>query len=240
MPDNDSLIELPVAKAFATICDLGIKQDSIIKRDPPYPDIYCADSKNNPLSFELVELIDNDFARNFNSQSKIVDASHDYLSKLKPDIKRSFVKKFHNADISFSFYEKATIIKILNSLEETFNLLIETTISEGSIEIAKPSLKQLFEDITVIRGGFNGPLFHVAVGGFVGNPVVERIKSKFKKTYEEDSPIHLLAFINHNPMFSENDWLPKAKKYVNTEKNSSQFEKIWFFDFHPKRIIWSG
>jgi hypothetical protein len=61
MSDNaaiQSKTELNVFRAFAKLQRLPIEMESIEKREPPEPDIRCNLKDNGPITFEMVEILD--------------------------------------------------------------------------------------------------------------------------------------------------------------------------------------
>ena len=81
----------------------------------------------------------------------------------------------------------------------------------------------------------------VCVGAVsIGDPTLAAIEIKLSKVYRTNFPIHLLAFIDLNPMSPDHIWLPNAVEYVERNIKQSQFEQIWIFDFHKNKIKYSS
>lgn len=90
--------------------------------------------------------------------------------------------------------------------------------------------------ISISRGRFNGPLFDSVAAGSIGDPTVSAIRSKFGKRYESEHPLHLMGYIDLNPMFPEDIWLPSVEDFVKASIQKCQFEKFWIFDFQKNEI----
>ena len=89
--------------------------------------------------------------------------------------------------------------------------------------------------ITISRG-VNGPIFDDVPVSTIGDPSATEIKTKFSKQYSTNHPLHLLAFIDLNPMLPDHIWLPNVLEYTERNIKQSQFEKVWIFDFQKKKI----
>lgn len=232
---------MAIAESFFEICDLPFQVLSFEKRDPPYPDILCFGTKSEKISFELVELIDQGYAKKFETQFKLRNAIDEFLFKDGLEYKKNIHNNYSNATISFDFSDEASIREKINSFQYLFALLDSQQKNfTGKIDISDNAVKKICKALEISRGRYNGPIFNIDVYGSFGNPVTKTIKSKFKKTYKKDCPIHLLAYITHSPMFPEDHWLPQAKEFIEYNKELNPFEKIWFFHFYGKRIVWSG
>ena len=85
MADRHKKREITIFEAFAKICDLPIRLDTIKKKNPPKPDIQCEVSGKGLLAFELVELIDRNFANMFGKQIDTKKELSEYHSKLPND-----------------------------------------------------------------------------------------------------------------------------------------------------------
>lgn len=204
---------------------------------PPFPDIFCIDNNDNPISIELVQIIEQNFARKFGSQIKTKKEIDAFYSSLSRDEKELIRGRLYNAFIAFEFNDEATLRQRKKMLPELFNVLKNITTSfEGELKLSDPTFRNICEILTISRGRFTGPLFDINLGGFVEDPVIKSIEGKLKKTYQKDSPMHLLAYIDLNPMFPQDIWLPKIRDYLKNNKFINQFDKIWIFDLHEKEI----
>jgi len=80
----------------------------------------------------------------------------------------------------------------------------------------------------------------VCVGAVsIGDPSLAAIEMKLSKVYRTNFPIHLLAFIDLNPMLPDRIWLSNASDYIRNNIELSQFSKVWIFDFHKEEIKYS-
>ena len=61
--------ELSAFRQFIERAGLEFDASSAVNRDPPEPDILCADKRRTPHAFELVELCDPDVAEHYGQRS---------------------------------------------------------------------------------------------------------------------------------------------------------------------------
>ena len=108
MTEKNEIHELNVFKAFAKACELRISLKTIIKKYPPKPDIQCDVIGIGSLAFELVRIMDQEFANLCKKNKETVTGLHTYLSNL-PNIKKEiFNKLYSNALISINFLNACT------------------------------------------------------------------------------------------------------------------------------------
>lgn len=237
MADRHEKREITIFQTFAKICDLSIKPNSVEKKNPPKPDIQCEVWENGLLPFELVEIIDRNFA---NMSGKQVDTKTElsrYHSNLPPEKKVRFDRIYSNALIFPRFQNRCT----LRQREKLFPVIIEHLLTldkkfKGDTFENTTEYGDKLSGISISRGRFSGPLFDLVAGGSIGDPTVSAIRSKFGKTYKSDHPVHLLGYIDLNPMFPEDIWLPSVEEFVKASINKCQFEKVWIFDFQKSEI----
>jgi len=229
MAERNETHELNTFKAFAKASGLPIRLDTIIKKNPPKPDIQCDVIGIGFLAFELVRIMDQKFANLCKKNKKTITELHTYLSDLSNVKKEIFNKLYSNALISINFLNACTfrqrkrifpeIIDHLLTLDEQFK---GTTFVDG---------KNLdLKDIRITRNRVANLRFRIDHADFFSDPIITALKSKFGKKYKTKYPIHLLAYIDITPMIPENIWLPSAEKLIQTSLQNSQFKKVWIFD----------
>jgi len=82
MNDRQERTEITIFKAFAKACSLQIKLESVKKMAPPKPDIQCEAVGTKIMAFELVEIIDRNFANLFGKQYNTKKKLSEYYSNL--------------------------------------------------------------------------------------------------------------------------------------------------------------
>jgi hypothetical protein len=88
--------ELSVFREFVTASSLSIISESIEKRDPPEPDIFCTLTDGNTLAVELVEIIDR-------SMMKRTSDKFELENELKRAYDASPVDRLDDAGVTIAF-----------------------------------------------------------------------------------------------------------------------------------------
>ncbi len=231
MVDRHKKREISVFQAFAQICDLSIERDSIVKMDPPKPDIQCKMKGGKQLAFELVEVIGPGVANSYKKQAETKKELIEFHTKLPHDKKIIFEAKFSNAMIFPKFKNDCT----LRQRKKLFPIIIDHLLTlddqfEGDTFKNTPKYGNKLSLINVKRCQFDRFIFDLPPGGSFGDTATSAIDSKFQKSYESDHSIHLLAYIELNPMPPKDIWISSVKEYVKGSIIGCQFQKVWIFD----------
>ena len=231
MADRHKKREISVFEAFANICDLTIELDSIEKMNPPKPDIQCKIKGGEQFAFELVEVISPRVANSYRKQAKTKKKLIEFHTKLPTEKKIRFETQFSNAMIFPKFKNNCT----LRQREKLFPIIIDHLLTldaqfEGDTFKSTPKYGNNLSFINVKRCRFERPIFDLPPGGLFGDTVTSAIDSKFQKRYESEHSIHLLAYIELNPMPPKDIWISSVKEYVKGSMSGCQFQKVWIFD----------
>lgn len=240
MRDSQAKDEVKVFLAFAEVAAPRVDLTTVQKRPEPEPDILCDDSIEGPRAFELVELLDKNYAWRNRGHRKTELALDAYFENLPADKKAAFEKRFTNAFLSFPYVNGLTEYqrkKIIPRVFEKLMVLPEGFTGCGLVD--DPDFAEVLESIRVYRAEFQAPIFHVPSGGSIGDPTVSRIDCKFKMDYEATCPIELLAHINDNPMFPDEVWRGNLEKYLASQPRPLPFKGVWVFDLRSKRVKFS-
>ncbi len=98
------------------------------------------------------------------------------------------------------------------------------------------SLKGILKGVHITRGDFTGPIFDPESFGAVGDPTKREIGEKFRKRYQTQHPVELLAYIDIHPMFPDDIWVPSVSEFVKKNLNESVFRKTWVYDVHNRSV----
>lgn len=237
MTDRQEKREIIIFKAFAKCCGLPIRIGSIKKMSPPKPDIQCEVEGTGFLSFELVEIIDQNFANMVGKQIDTKKQLNEFYGNFPEDQRERFANLYHNALIFPRFRNTCTLRQRKQLFPRIFDHLksLDPNFQGDTLEY-DTDLKDKLTGISISRGQLNGPIFDCVPGGWIGEPTKKIIKGKFGKTYQTDFPLHLLSYIDLNPMFPDETWLDDLKDFIQAFLKSSQFEKIWIFDVHKNNV----
>ena len=243
MNDKQVSAELVTFRRFAEACPIAIRDDSIVKRDPPEPDIACqfADS-GEEVAFELVQIIDKDLARMTSTQFRDADSLRAAYRSASGELRRGLDERLGNALAYVAFVRglssrerQAAIPAILQEL---------ATLQLGYTGDWRPGTgTPLFgkvRGIRVSRGDFRGPAFDVEAAGAIGDPTVERVRAKWQKSYRTPRPIELLGYYELQPLLPEQLWLPQLKSFIEASWTTGPFRRVWLFDVGTSSISYSA
>lgn len=234
--------EVRVFKKFAKVCPYPIDFDSIEKREPPEPDIFCKFRDGSPIAFEMSECIDEGIARSIFDPLDLKRALDTELEKLPNKKKQRIKTNFSDAVISVAFGKGISKDKKRSSIKTIFDYLLTLkNRADGEFDLKlQPSLKGIIRRISIKRG-FDSLSFDIEPEAiWFSNPVVERIKTKFfDKTYKPKcNRIELLCYYELQPELPKNRWVPAVENFVKSNLKSSMFERIWIYSFIQDKIIY--
>ena len=238
MIERNEKEEVEIFKAFANACELPFRLDSIKKTYPPNPDIQCEVSGTGLLAFELVQIMDQNYANLLKKNRDTRERLDEHLYNLPNKKKVCFDQLYSNATISLDFQNNCTFCQREKLLQKTIDHLLtlnEKFEGNTSVNISKNKDKDLLI-IKISRNHFNRIRFRVNFASFFTDLTIPTISSKLKKTYKSEYPIHLLVHFNLTPMVPEDIRLSSVKDFFKNNKQKFQFEKIWIFDFQNKEI----
>jgi len=212
---------------FAKICPLEII--SFESKDPPEPDILCQLNDGSSLAFELVEAVDNKIPHKdqLTEKSEVLWKEY-YNSKLSREERKRFDAVFSGCSLSLSLTNHATEKVIEKAIPLLFKRYKNRCRDQlGLIHYEQDGLPEGCERIR-IEPQEAKPTFRCSRASHISSDfIIECLKSKFGKTYETNHSIHLLVYNDHHPFFLIQS---EINIYIEQNIDSSQFERIWFFD----------
>lgn len=225
-----------VFERFATAAGL-LPGGTFDSRPTPEPDILYESNSGSLGAFELVEILDRDFSATIGQQLGTKEVCQAYLDALPPAEADAFRAQYCDADIFIGFRDKLSIQRRKNALPGIFAAL--RSLPEGftgdAFDDGGP-LDPILERIAVYRGRFKGPLFDAPGVTWVGDPTVDAISRKMAKKYVPQGELSLLAYIDTNPMFPDDVWLPDLDTYLATLDRTCQFAHIYVFDCRSSSV----
>ena len=175
------------------------------------------------LAFELTELIDSGFANLVGKQIETKKELINYYNELDEKEKQDFYQHYADAIIFIHFENSLSLRQRKKLFPDIFDHLLNLNDHfEGNTLQNNPKFKKKLKWITISRG-INGPIFDDVPLSSISNPTLAALEMKLSKEYKTNSPMHLLAFIDLNPMFPDHIWLPNAMDYVEQNIGQSQF-----------------
>ena len=229
--DRHAERELTIFSGFAEASPRQLDLNTLEKRQPKHPDVVI-ECNGSSVAFELVELIDQDFARRTGLMFGTRNMLRQKLDQLPEERRQLFDEKFNDALLNFSFTDVPfgkrreivnTVLDELMNLEDGF---------EGRALQDSKDFAGVLNFVGVGRGEFVGPVLDVESAGFLGDPTLERLQNKFGKQYESDCPMELLAYIETHPMLPDESWLPSVDDFVRAHLDESPFERVTIYDIN--------
>ena len=235
MTDRQATKELEVFQSFASVCDLCIVLDSIEKRYPPEPDIFCGLQGGGGLAFEMVRLIDRDrLARRIGDQEKLERHFEEYCKSLPEGLRDQLQARIGNARISVKMPPSASLSARRDAIPKIVHLLLAVDSAfEGNLNL--PSDLAKIASVKIQRGHRRRYLFDVEAAGHYDPIPLDAIGKKFDHTYESSAPMELLAYFDvlGAPPQSQ---LWSLYKLIEERLPSSCFSRVWVFDATAQRV----
>jgi hypothetical protein len=203
------------------------------------PDILFSAADGSRLSFEMVQLIYEEWPKMIRQSLLTQEFLLDALGKLPEAEAAAFHKQYANADLTVRFGPWVPFGERKVFASEVLRFLL-TVPAEFQGEVQLPQKGELVHHVSSImiyrlqdHGGvhFNPP----GDGVWVGDPTVPSVKNKLGKTYVTDDPLMLLAYIDGGPGFHESVWKPRLREYIDSVAHP-QFQRIYVYDLHSKRV----
>jgi hypothetical protein len=233
MPDKQGSDELRIFRLFAAAAKLEIPEESIHKRQPPEPDIFCELPDLGPTGFELVEVIDPGLAQSVAAQVRLQEALRQRATSALTDFGNAlvFVQYVRNTLVQQRVKNVTNLIDYLRTLPPGF---------EGDQVVPRDSeLASVVRALRVTRGRFVGPIFQVEGGAWISDPIIECVRRKFAKRYAVAHRLELLVFyeLQFTPMATTK--MPELEAYVENHLRESQFARVWVFDAENRSVLCS-
>jgi len=236
LADKHADRELRIFSSFLVAAGLPVEANSVEKRKPPDPDILCVMSGKGSIAFELVELVDPDFAERIGLMFKTKTMLQKCFENLPETNRRHFESKYNNALLHFRFRDKTSLRNRQKSLEAAYKHLLTLDADFEGQTYHDQDQGKILRSVIIRRGEFVGPVLDPESVGSVGDPTWDTLQKKLNKKYATDHPVELLAYIDIHPMLPDNIWLPQVSDFVKTSVDTSKFRRIWIYDVHKNSI----
>ena len=119
-----SEFEIAIFKGFIEKAGLPIDPQSIVKRDPPEPDLLCLHKDDGYVAFELMEICDSDLT---NAMSKEGEGSFLWTSDPTPKVLRKKLSRKYRTDypLELLLYTNGRVVTPDNLIVPTAKRMIE-------------------------------------------------------------------------------------------------------------------
>lgn len=230
--------ERRIFRMFAEISGLNVDLSSIQSREPPEPDISClVDSL--PVAFELVQAIDTGLAQRMGGllQTKS-DYEQRYLGMPRPR-RALWDRKLGNALIHITFKDGAPWSQRWQATDRVL-LWLEEVSTEWSGTLTPDvggALNDVVASVSIRRGGFVGPCFDIDGGGWIQDPIAERLTEKLGKSYNVVGRLELLAYYELQPETTSTILKERVEAILRDGLSASPFQRVWIFDVGSRSVL---
>ena len=220
--------ELRTFRRFADRGPLRIILDSIESRDPPNPDILCTLEGGDRIAFELVELIDEEFAKGINLMFRTNAILRELPGRLPQPLQEALHARTGRAFISFDISPTVPLRAREQAAVDALGWLVSR---EAPITAHNEVSGSLRERVTAVHVHPWSEPFHFdsGYGNSLSDPTLDRLRAKFTKHYDSDFPIELLMYTEIDLLLPEDVWRPTIVPYVEAELGRSPFRRVWLF-----------
>ena len=208
-------------------------------RDPPEPDIRAKNHSGKPIAFELVEFIDQEFARSGHDLPILEVKINQAYQALNVSERNKLQRLLHRFYIFVHFSDNSSLRVRERAIPEVFNLasnLHPKVSGEYSARLGH------FQSEIIQRINFfesicdDGPFWKTQPGGLLGDPTKKRLADKFSKRYNTNAEIiELVGFYYFQPG-PFNHILPEIEEFAKLNIKRSDFSTIWIYSEKSDRI----
>jgi len=228
--------ELYIFREFINAAPLSISEESIVKQNPPKPDILCALHDGRTIAFELTEAVDPNQARVLDLSLTMKEELREHYESLSEGDKIKFDKLYGDADLFFGFRAECTKGQIRRDFAQIFRFLLSfNEKTEVDLPDNRSDFPETCERISVAHGVV-GPMFNSTRALYISAGILEGLKAKFNKRYESPHPIELIVHSDTRPLLPIQLWMKKTSEYIEDNLQNSPFRRVWIFDLHNRSI----
>lgn len=223
--------ERAVFSQFAAAAQLPVVAGTIESRPEPEPDILCRVEGDGLVAFELVRLVDQNYARGMEVLGRAHREARDFVDGLAGEQGEQFRAMYADALIGVEIGNAITNRHWRESLPLLVPLLLQQAAGVVDQDLAIPEdLRGRFHRVSVYRG-VAGPIIDPSFMHRVGDPTLERITEKFEPDrYETGHPKELLAYVyGIDLLYPENVWLPMYATKLAELREQSDFRRLWVY-----------
>lgn len=220
--------ERRVFERFAKVAPLQIDDSSIESPPAPMPDILCCSASCGALAFELVELIDEGFARRTSDMMKTHRMLQDLPSKM-PDYLRAVLRDRFGEPLIFLRFKEDVPLRDRERLAiEAIEHYCDAVTEDENVD-PEDHVQGAFESVR-FNSWDRGLKIETSSAGNLSDPTLERLGRKFAKHYTSEHPIHLLAYVEIDLRLPQDSWFPQVDSFIRANIDGSPFKRVWIFN----------
>ena len=241
MADRHGSREIEIFNHFAVAAGLAQCAYSVERRHPPEPDLLYRVVGSEAVAFELVELIDQDYAGLIGSQLKLKRLFEDSYTNIEISRKAEIERRAGNTLVHVTYARDATFRAKHDAIGDILDVLadIDGSFAGELTDTRRSDLPTSVESILVTRLDSMGPFFDVDAVSSLADPTVDSIRRKLSKVYSSAYPIELLAYYELQPEAPEWFWRPELESLLRAG-HESNFRRVWVFDCGARAVRYSS
>lgn len=214
-----------------------IESRSVESRRPPEPDILCRLTDGADIAFELVEIVEGEWAQLISNQIRLQQTL--YIEHEKAG--HPLATAYGDALIYIRCLAEASYKQREKAIPELFGFLAALGTGVKGDIAAIGELAKTIRSVHISRGDFGpGPFFQVEGVSAIGDPTADSIQGKWLKKYQTQHPVDLLAYYNWQPTIPEAFWIGPVQSFIEANWATSPFQRVWICDPASKKILFTA
>jgi hypothetical protein len=189
------------------------------------------------MAFEVTEIVDYGVARGNNDMINLERLLRKAYSSLPESDQDQLKPILENAQVVVSFKLSASLRSRVAVIPAIIIRLPQLTTTTETELILTSDLPVTIQWVRVLRRNIGGPNFFVAAGSSFADPIVDRIREKFRRSYESSSPVELLAFYEQQGPSPPAFWQRELNDFVAGNLDASPFRRVWIYDVLQQEIL---
>lgn len=230
--------EISVGHRFLERAGLRVLPGSLVKRQPPEPDLRCTLVTGEELALELVEVCNSRNARFMFSAKPIHEALMAAYAALPQIVYDRFAARYACRPLSFYFRSDASRALIQSNLPALLIELVDAPVFEEEFRDFSPQVARVVERVC-----FRGKLIdHTRVNFNIGgcfDPSVptKALEANLAKRYITNCPIDLVAHFGAMAWSEEGDYREHIMAILE-QFGLGPFRRFWLLDWEGVALVY--
>lgn len=244
---NQTKQELEVFKSFTKHYPCKIEINSIEKRYPPEPDIYCKLVNGEKISFEITECVDNRIMKEWSDYTGLRNLIKTEIQNLSGKDRQELHRKYYGTNILVVFNDNFSIRKKEKSIPRIVKYILKRKNDiSGVIEVK--SIKEV-KEISITRKVEYDKEPDIDLPGIVTDfdeYSLKTIKNKFSKNYQTDNEIELIIYYYYQHditdlnkiNFIKNVDFIKTIDFIKKNISKTSFKRVWLYSYSNDKVLY--
>lgn len=232
--------ELAAFRHFIEVAGLDVLPESIVKRDPPEPDVRCRLASGEVIAFELVEVCNQTNARSMFSAQQVHEAIVFAYENLPRELREAFDRRFISRPLSFYFRPQASLSLVRNTLGSLLTELGSASLSGEGFTSFSEAVGRVVAGVR-LAGRLDDPgSVNFNIGGqFDPTVPLDAISAKLAKEYATDCPVELLAHFGGFACGHDSSYREAFTRLL-SNRDLGPFRRVWVVDWAGVGLVFPG